>query len=450
MGVGTPVTTEAAYIAATRFGYGPKPDELALAAKDPRGWLDAQVGDTSMPRELADLGSSAPLLAEMQRAQGDGAQRFVEYLKTEGRATLTREVGRRTVAAAASDSPFRERLVHFWSNHFTVSAKRPQIAVAVGAFEREAIRPHIFGRFEDLLIASSQHPTMLMYLDNQFSFGPKSQAGRMRDFGLNENLAREILELHTLGVDGGYGQDDVVALAKIITGWGVARPQDRGEGTPGAFLFRPAGHEPGQKTLLGRTYREDGVREGEAALRDLARHPSTARFVATKLARHFIADAPAPAAVARLERAFRDSEGDLAVVTRALIAAPEPWGTPLSKFKTPNDLVISSLRALAIEDVPDEAAAGGLGLLGQFPFTAPSPAGWSDVSADWIAPEALMTRIEWLRELGKRAPVPKPVAWAEAILGPVLSDATRATVAAAQSNSEAVALAFASPEFQRK
>ncbi len=444
------MATEQAYIAATRFGYGPRPGDLSKIGRDPKGWLRDQLGDVSVPAELRDLGPSAPLLAETQRQQQGDPQAYVRYLKGEARDALGREVGRRTMAAVTSDIPFRERLVHFWSNHFTVSVKRPQIIAAAGAFEREAVRPNIFSTFADLLVAVSQHPVMLMYLDNQFSFGPNSPAGRQRGVGLNENLAREILELHTLGVGSGYTQDDVIGLAKLITGWGVARPQDRSSGTPGAFTFRAAGHEPGAKTLLGKTYRQSGVRGGEEALRDLARHSATAHFVATKLATHFVADRPSAASVDRLERVFNDTGGDLHALSRALVDIPETWDAPLSKFKTPNDLIISSLRALNVDDLADKPIVGGLGLLHQFPFTAPSPAGWSDDASDWITPEALMTRVEWLRALGNLSPVPKPVDWAESIVGPVLSAETRITVAQAQSRTEAVALVFSSPEFQRK
>ena len=444
------MATVQAYIAATRFGYGPRPGDLERIGGDPRGWLKAQIGNLSVPRQLEGLEASSKQLAEMFRQQGK-AGTFGKFLRGTAFDILSQEVGRRTNAAIESDAPFRERLVHFWSNHFTVSAKRPQIAIAVGAFEREAIRPNIFGRFADLLVAVTQHPAMLIYLDNYVSFGPNSVGGRRRDVGFNENLAREILELHTLGVDGGYTQDDVIELAKLISGWSVKRPQEReGPGTDGAFLFRPYGHEPGRKTLLGKTYRGKAVDEGEQALRDLAAHPSTARFVATKLARHFVADEPDPDTVTRLETVFRSTDGDLNALAEALIEEPAIWDAPLSKFKTPNDLVISSFRALNATNLPDKAVVGAFALMNQSPFTAPSPAGWSDRTEDWMGPEALMTRIEWIRAVGKRAPVPNPLGWANAVLGPVLSDETRNTIGQAESRTEAVALVFSSPEFQRK
>ena len=403
-----------------------------------------------MPPRLKQLEASHNHLAEMFRQQGN-AGTFGKFLRGTAFDVLAKEVGGRTNAAIESDVPFRERLVHFWSNHFTVSAKRPQIAIAVGAFEREAVRPHIFGRFADLLVSVTQHPVMLIYLDNFISFGPNSLGGRHRDVGLNENLAREILELHTLGVDGGYTQDDVIELAKLISGWSVQRPQDpSGVGTDGAFVFRPYGHEPGRKRLLDKTYRGKTIDQGEQALRDLAAHPSTAHFIATKLARHFVADEPTPETVTRLETVFRNTDGDLRALTEALIEEPEIWDAPLSKFKTPNDLLISSFRALNAKNLPNKAIVSALSLMNQYPFMAPSPAGWSDQTADWMAPESLMIRIEWIRAVGKRAPVPNPLEWADSFMGPVLSDETKQTISQAESRSEAVALVFSSPEFQRK
>jgi uncharacterized protein (DUF1800 family) len=202
--------------------------------------------------------------------------------------------------------------------------------------------------------------------------------------------------------------------------------------------------------LLGKTYRGKTVDEGEQALRDLAAHPSTARFVATKLARHFVADEPTPETVMRPETVFRDTDGDLGALAEALIEEPDVWDAPLSKFKTPNDLRISSFRALNAKDLPNKAVAGALHLMNQYPFTAPSPADWSDQTADWMSPEALMTRIEWIRAVGKRAPVPNPLEWADSFMGPVLSDETRQTIGQAESQNEAVAWVFFSPEFQRE
>ncbi|MBL8157578.1 MAG: DUF1800 domain-containing protein, partial [Anaerolineae bacterium] len=229
-------------------------------------------------------------------------------------------------------APFLERLVWFWSNHFTISVLKQRMIFVAGGYEREAIRPNVLGRFEDLLIATVRHPAMLLYLDNAFSIGPDSPAGRFTGRGLNENHAREILELHTLGVNGGYTQTDVIELARVLTGWSVDR---QGTDNDNGFKFFPNRHQPGTKTLLGKTYAEAGEAEGRQALIELARHPSTARHIATKLARHFIADEPPPQAVARLERVFRDTGGDLKAMAIAIVDEPAAWQPSLTKMRTP-------------------------------------------------------------------------------------------------------------------
>ena len=290
---------------------------------------------------------------------------------------------------------------------------------------------------------------MLLYLDNASSVGPNSRVGRRRHRGLNENLAREILELHTLGVDGGYNQDDVVALAKLITGWGIARFE---EGRLGTFHFLARAHEPGPKTLLRQRFDQGGVDEGEQALILLARHPATARHVATKLARHFVSDAPPPAVIERLEASFRDTDGDLGALAHELIQCPEAWSPALHKIKSPNDLVISTFRLLGSEALPENATARSLELLGQVPFRAPSPAGWPDVADDWIGPEPLMLRLEWAHFIAEHARADRMLRdiLERRVSLPVFSEATRGEVSRAESVREALALFVASPEFQRR
>ncbi len=378
-----------------------------------------------------------------------GLQDPFRLFQREMRDLYLREAGARIQAMANTDQPFRERLVAFWGNHFTVSIQRPVVAGLVGSFEREAIRPHVTGRFEDMLRAAARHPAMLLYLDNADSIGPNSRAGQRSRRGLNENLAREVLELHTLGVEGGYSQDDVRAFAAILTGWSIPGPRDADTVTDG-FVFRPAAHEPGDKSLLGSRYPEAGEAEGVAALAALARHPATARRLATKLARHFIADQPPAAAVARLERVFRDSGGDLGQVARALVDSPEAWAEPLAKIKTPQELVVSTLRATGTGS-PPERVVGQLRQLGQMPFAAPSPAGWPDDAGHWIGPESMMQRIEWCALAGHwLAPMVRPANLLETALGPVARPETRQAVLQAPSVAEAVALLLASPEFQRR
>src|SRR5215470_5579228 len=437
-----------AFIALNRFGLGAAAGDLERVARDPRGWLTDQLArPAGLPPELGGFAPGSDHARDLVNAIQDKSV-LKEQFRKEARALYLQEVGARTLAAIHSKAPLIERLTHFWSNHFTVSITgKPILAVLVGAFEREAIRPHVAGRFHDMLRAVVTHPAMLIYLDNATSVGPNSRAGRARDKGLNENLARELLELHTLGVDGGYTQADVQELAKILTGWSVGRPKSD---EAGQFRFHRLIHEPGDKTLLGKRYREAGMDEGEAALLDLARHPATTRHIATKIARHFIADQPPPAAVDRLARVFHDSDGDLGEITRAVVAAPEAWSDPLAKVKTPDELVVSALRLTTFDGSPDKLVAA-LTLLGQTPFAAPSPAGWPDDAAGWIGPEASLQRIEWSMQLAQRLPRDlSPLALADATIAPVAARDTLQAIERAPEAREAIALLFASPEFQRR
>ncbi|MGY4500846.1 uncharacterized protein (DUF1800 family) [Bradyrhizobium sp. GM24.11] len=261
--------------------------------------------------------------------------------------TFRAEALARLQRAMMVDCGFTERLVVFWSNHFCISASKGELArMWAGAFEREAIRPHVLGRFADMLKAVEQHPAMLFFLDNQQSLGPDSRAGQNRKRGLNENLAREIMELHTLGVGGGYTQEDVTSLARIITGWTFAGRQGQ-LGAPGSFVFNANAHQPGPQRLLGKTYEATGLAQGEAALADIARHPSTANFIATKFVRHFVADDPPQAVVARLRDVFIKTDGDLKALATALVDSDEAWKAPLTKMRSPYDFLVASGRLLA-------------------------------------------------------------------------------------------------------
>ena len=266
--------------------------------------------------------------------------------------TYRAEALARLQRAVQADCGFTERLVAFWSNHFCISASKGELArMWAGAFEREAIRPHVLGHFSDMLKAVEQHPAMLFFLDNQQSLGPDSRAGQNRKRGLNENLAREIMELHTLGVGSGYTQEDVTSLARIITGWSFAGRQGQ-LGAPGSFIFNANAHQPGPQTLLGKVYEANGLAQGEAALADIARHPATAKFIATKFVRHFVADDPPPALVARLETVFKTTDGDLKAMTLALVDADEAWSAPLTKVRSPYEFLVAGGRLLA--RVPDD------------------------------------------------------------------------------------------------
>lgn len=456
-----------AAVAANRFGLGAKPGELDRIGRDPRGWLRGQI-DGGAPL-LADSGlaGSAEILTAAFAPSGDAppAQRFAKIVR-DYRTVYSREAAARLTSAVATARPFVERLTYFWTNHFAVSIDKLAVIGVAGAFEREAIRPHVLGRFVDLLLAAERHPAMLLYLDNYLSIGPRSPAATFvssrrsgRAPGLNENLAREILELHTLGVDGPYGQDDVTRLAEVLTGWsigGTGRMPERiverlgpGVGEPGRFKFRPALHEPGPKQVLGKRYADTGEAQAEAVLRDLASHPSTARFVATKLARHFIADEPPPAAVERLERMFRETDGDLPSVYGALIDAT--WREPLAKYKTPSDYVISVFRGLDVPTTGDSRETASFELLGQKTFAPGSPAGWPDRSGDWDGASALIARIEWANSLAARIGSRRRAATlAPELLGGTLSDTTRRAIERAATAEQALTLLLAAPEFMRR
>ena len=310
--------------------------------------------------------------------------------------------------------------------------------------------PHVLGRFADMLRAVEQHPAMLFYLDNAQSFGPHSKAGQNRKRGLNENLAREILELHTLGVDGGYTQADVTALARILTGWTFAGREGR-IGEPGTFVFFANAHEPGEQTLLGKVYPAGGIEQGEAALADLARHAATARHIARKLARHFVADNPPDSLVAKLEKVFRATDGDLKSISVALIDADESWTTPLTKMRTPEEFMLAALRA--IDRMPDDPGPilGPLAAMGMPLWQPPGPNGWPDTVDAWASAEGMKSRLDASASIAARGKnLINPSELLDAVAGEAASAETRQAVARAESRQQGLALLFMSPEFQRR
>ena len=463
----------AAAIAANRFGLGARPGELDLIGADARGWLRAQLQAPPPTLAAADLRPSAQILSqalELRRAiqaqrrapaasAANGAEDPAQQLLPQFlRPIYTAEVSARLQQSVATERPFLERLTQFWTNHFAVSIDKQFLAGLAGSFEREAIRPHVLGNFTDMLLAVETHPAMQLYLDNYLSVGPNSPAAQRRArraaprIGINENLAREILELHTLGVGGGYTQKDVTTFAQVLTGWSIGGEGARfGGGEPGRFVFRPELHEPGAKAVLGRRYADEGFAQGVAVLRDLARERATSRFIATKLVRHFIADDPPSAAVAALADAFNRTKGHLPSVYGALIDARDAWAQPLAKYKTPSDYVISSFRGLEIPVEADRAPLAPFEVLGQRPWQPGSPAGWPDRSADWDGASALMKRLQWADAVGARLGNRREAQQlAPQLLGANLTDATRQAVAHAASAAQALTLLLASPEFMRR
>lgn len=461
--------------AVNRFGLGARPEELRDATGDPHGWLLAQVQPfASLPAVFAGLPSTPEMLraraslqqrrrrqrqsAPVDAAAGAGAAAEAADPLRQQQRTLSREALRhvqaRNAHAVASTQPLAERLVRFWSNHFAVSVDKNAIRLLAAPMELEAIRPRVFGRFADLLLAVQRHPAMLGYLDNDASVGPDSaaalraqRAGRQR--GLNENLAREILELHTLGVDGGYSQADVTELARALTGWGVAAPMRvAADDSAHGFVFRAAAHQPGVRQMLGRRYPQAGIAQAEAMLRDLARHPATALHLAFKLARHFVADAPPPDLVAAIAKSWQDSDGDLAVVYRTLIEHPLAWQAQARKFKTPEDWLLSAQRATGLL-LPAQALLALSRGLGQPLFMPRSPAGFPDTAADWLGADALRKRVQAATGLAARAVTDAPpLALARQALGEDLDADLAAALRGAGSFREGVALLLASPDFQ--
>jgi uncharacterized protein (DUF1800 family) len=365
--------------------------------------------------------------------------------------TYRAEALARLQRAVIADCGFVERLVVFWSNHFCISASKGGLArMWAGSFEREAIRPYVLGRFGDMLRAVEQHPAMLFFLDNQQSLGPESRAGQNRKRGLNENLAREIMELHTLGVGGGYSQDDVTSLARIITGWTYAGRQGQ-LGAPGSFVFNANAHQPGAQRVMGKIYQSNGVAQGEAVLSDIARHPSTAKFIATKFARHFVADDPPQALVARLQDVFSKSDGDLKALAIALLDSDEAWQAPLTKLRSPYEFLVATGRLLA--RIPEDPGRylGGLNVLGQPLWSPAGPNGFPDTNAAWAAPEGMKLRLDISAQLASRlAEGIDPRDLLELVAADAASSETRRTIERAESRQQALALLLMSPEFQRR
>lgn len=475
------MTTTAAATALNRFGLGARAGEAPPA--NPRAWLHGQLARFD-PRpaviaatpdsqalaaafrayhdeKVADRGAKA--MADPDAAAGTAAKAKPtparNYVRIFNRDSYNSHAQARIVAALTTPAPFAERLVHFWANHFAVSADKLTTLGMVGTLEFEAIRPNLFGKFGDLLLAVETHPAMLLYLDQVRSIGPGSVAGQRaaqrqmapRKLGLNENLAREILELHTLGVGSGYTQADVQELARALTGWSVGGFLRGTTATEGGFVFQSDWHQPGERILLGKNYRDSGAAQGRAILADLAVHPATARHLATKLARHFAGDTPPPALVDRLAATHVESGGDLSRVYATLIDAPEIWSQPLAKFKTPWEWTVSALRGIGATAVPDLNLISTLKELGQPSWKSGSPAGWDDLAASWAAPDALLRRIEVAQRLastvGDRLDAR---ALAPQLLPGTLREETAQAIARADSPGQGLALMLVAPEFLRR
>ncbi len=421
-----------------RFGLGRRGNEPAPA--DPAAWLRAQLAtpDPGPPGpSLADAAEA--FRADRENPLPPGEKRRVAVLFDAEESALADH-------ALDTATPFRERLVRFWANHFTVSLRGGMTGAFGGDYVRTAIRPHVTGQFGDMLLAVMRHPAMLAYLDNAGSAGPGSVAAAGGKRGLNENLARECLELHTVTPASGYSQADVTSFAKVLTGWSFGRPMAQ---EPPGFLFRPRLHEPGQQTVMGQTFPagEDG---GTAALAFLAGHPATHHSLATKLVTHFVADSPPPAAVRVIEGVLRDTGGNLGQAAVALVGLKPAWQTPLAKLRSPQDYLLAALRAVDLPAANRPSTVGLMRGLGQPLFGAPFPIGWPDHAGDWAGPEAMMRRVDWAYGFSGRAAAADPQDVAAASLGPLLSGNTASQIGRAGSRRDGLTLLLTSPEFQRR
>lgn len=427
-------------VAAVRFGLGRRPGDPE--PHDPLGWLDGQIGPVGPM-----LGGSEPVSLQAALALYHQVT-IADQADLSARRELTRQSGADGIAwtahCLASEAPFQDRLTNFWMNHLTISRRVNNASIFIGPQLRDVVRANLFGRFADLVIGTVRNPGMLIYLSNAQSMGPNSRAGRRTRRGLNENLAREVLELHTVSAASGYTQSDVTEFAKLLTGWGVDRQPDG----PG-FLFREGQHEPGPKTVLGQRF-EEGEAGGLAALGFLASHPATYRHLATKLARHFVGDDPPQAAVDRLYGVLRDTGGDLGATARALVRLPQAWAPPLSKVRNPQDYVLAVGRALDLPAGAAERLTQSMARLGQPLWNAPQPVGWTDADEEWAMPEALLHRIEWAHAMAGRGSRLNARDLAAAVLGPLAGAATLREAARAGSPQDALTLLLVSPEFQRR
>ena len=479
-------------LAVKRFGLGSRPGELAALRSDPRGSVIAQLGNAAAsvtsahPPSSTLPGTTREAFVVARRYQIENSitasaklaaneppkptEAAVAAPATANAAQVTKAVAQVPVAtpqrppdpanqmfqaevearfkrAVATSAPFVERLVWFWSNHFCVAANKDQmIRATAGAYEREVIRPNVLGRFRDMLGGVVHSIAMQNFLDNRVSVGPNSLVGRWHKRGLNENLARELMELHTLGVDGGYSQTDVTQLARILTGWTIA---DMDAVDPGATVFIAEAHDPGPIEVLGKSYAEPGRGQLDQALDDLARHPSTATFIAGKLAGHFVGVDASPALVDTLAETFRRTDGHLGEVAKALVSSDHAWAAGTPRTIPPWDYAVAVGRALEI-DLPISMVNRVVDLLGQRTWEVSSPKGWAD-DEDWSGTAALLERLDWADDIGRRFAGQRDVpALAQSLFEDGLSRDTATAVHRAESRQQALALMLMSPEFQRR
>lgn len=454
-------------LAEIRFGYGRapgiagpedaqaildglyRPDEMRLAFPiEPwKTFLNRVAAQRAQARIIREHSGSAK--AETAK---DARRKLVQNARRDSAGWALQTLMR----AAKTETGFRERLVAFWADHFTAQGRVGVVRFASGPYIDDAIRPNMSGRFSDLLQAAVMHPLMLHYLDQDQSIGPNSARAKRAagTKGLNENLAREVLELHTLGVNGPYSQTDVRELAELFTGMGLHPTK--------GFQFRKAWAEPGAETVLGVTYAaKPGLAPIRDALEDLALHPSTARHLAWKLAVHFVSDQPDADLIAHMSDAYLQSDGDLMALYAAMLEHPVAWRPDLQNVKPPMDFMASAFRALDVATSTVQAASvrdirqgllRPLIAMGQTWQKPDGPDGWEEADAHWLTPQGLARRTEWAMRLPirLRPELPDPRRFVETTLGRYADEAVRFAAGAAESRTEAIGLVLLSPAFQRR
>jgi len=404
-----------------------------------------------MMRQISDLGRSRRNQPEKAREIKDK----INVLRIKARQTQTDMMGAGMARSVFTEDGLRERLVRFWADHFTVRGTKGVLRYAVSSYVEDAIRPHIAGPFSEMLTAATLHPMMLFYLDQVNSVGPKSVAAvRNPSRGTNENLAREVLELHTMGVAGAYSQQDISELAKLFAGLTYRAKT--------GFTYAPKMAEPGPETVLGKPYGGyiQDLFHVTDFLKDLAVHPDTARHLARKLVVHFVSDQPDADLVDHVAKAYRDSGGDLLATYRAMLLHEAAWAMPATKIKRPIDFVVSTLRGLGVEEQKfaslgwkemRNAFVAPMGLMGQLWESPNGPDGWPEAAEAWITPQGLAARIQWAMTmpLALRPALPDPVVFAATALGARLSPALLQACENSEDAADGVGLVLISPEFQR-
>ncbi|MBV9828058.1 MAG: DUF1800 domain-containing protein [Alphaproteobacteria bacterium] len=478
-----------------RLAFGPTRSDVAHVRSI---GVDRYIAEQLDPQRLPEPAALTQRLAALTTQNKDPVTLFVEYgplRPVDGvKRTADEQKARRQRAniiaiearwariwrALYSPRQLHEVMVDFWFNHFNIFAGKGLDHLWVGAYENEAIRPNALGRFQDLVLATARHPAMLFYLDNYQNTAPGFKTPDGRELGLNENYARELMELHTLGVDGGYSQDDVITLARILTGWSLPRPNVMPRDFTG-FEFYPARHDTGSKRLLGHDFATGGEAEGAAALTMLSRRPATALHVSRQLVEYFVSDSAPPALVERVSTRFQQTDGDIRAVLQTLFTSAEFRGSAGGKYKSPYRYVLSAARAARLEVNNPRPLLGAMAQQGQPLYGCVTPDGFRDSEATWLSPDATLLRVGFATALGAgkmpvgavpvlepgivqvsapatSAPAPAPAQGAgepvdaaalEALLAPGLSSETRTTIASAQPELRA-ALLLGSPDFMRR